>query len=483
MRIAAIGFFCFCLVAPAAGQQIRTLVVQGTAAGDTVVLSSAGVIVESVVTDPDGIASFYHLLRPGTYELGVLTPTGTQTNHTLEVNDVSVFTRVVRLSARANDSVVDDTPKMALTPDMEPATGQSAGGGGGGGRSSSGKKEFLWPILAVFIIVLGGAAFVLNFKRRAPSLESEAIEDYVVPVAEIPLDLPAEAEEVGHEWAVHNPAAAGYQIIRQVAVGGMATIYEAEHTRWGTCILKVLLPSLEGDEDLVVKFKQEGAAIARINEASGSETKVVKVFEYGELADSGRSFICMEKLQGLGLERLLAQNGALLFCNASQLLKLIAAALQEAHEIGITHRDVKPDNVMVVSKDPLDVRLIDFGVARHEFMSARTLTGTLVGSPRFMSPEQANSKPVDHRTDIYSLGVLAWTLSMGSPPFNNQNPLVVLKQHVEEVVPVISGPDVPEAYVDLVSCMLEKDPIQRPALMADVILEIDRIRSTVNCPQ
>jgi serine/threonine protein kinase len=155
--------------------------------------------------------------------------------------------------------------------------------------------------------------------------------------------------------------------------------------------------------------------------------------------------------------------------------KQIAVALSAAHVNDIYHRDVKPENVLIVDRSStLRIRLIDFGVARHNYVPYATMDGSLLGTPPYMSPEQGEGKAVDERSDIYSLGILAYALLTGEPPFVDENPLTVLKMHQEDPAP--SLPDhIPAPVAELLFWMLEKDPSQRPSKMWEVIGRIDEL--------
>jgi serine/threonine-protein kinase len=201
---------------------------------------------------------------------------------------------------------------------------------------------------------------------------------------------------------------------------------------------------------------------------------VVNIHSYGYF-ESDRPYLALEYLEGTSLTRAIEPNSPMQAGQALPVIKQIAIALSAAHANGIYHRDVKPSNVIVVGRSSsLKIKLIDFGVARHEYVSYVTMDGTLMGTPPYISPEQGKGGDIDSRSDIYSLGVLAYALLGGSPPFTDQNPLNVLKMHQEASVPPL--PDrVPTPVAKLVYWMLEKNPEDRPSKTWQVVGRIDEL--------
>lgn len=255
-----------------------------------------------------------------------------------------------------------------------------------------------------------------------------------------------------------------YQIVQWLAAGSMGEVYLVEHTELARPMaMKVLLPSLARTPQFVQRFRVEAAAVSRI-----AHPNIVAITDMGALDDGGL-FMVMEYLEGVTLSQLVRQRGALPVTRVLALGTQIARALAAAHGQDVIHRDVKPDNVMLVRKDGRELaKVLDFGVARvetHEGSLGHTRTGMVLGTPRYMSPEQVQARPIDPRTDVYSLGLLLHEALTGAPVFKGKSHAIVMWQQVKDSPPPL--PDtVPFALTELVRQMLEKDPALRPEKMA-----------------
>lgn len=257
-----------------------------------------------------------------------------------------------------------------------------------------------------------------------------------------------------------------YRLLKQIGRGGMATVYLAEDTRDQQRVaLKIMEDGLLHDADLVWKFLKEGEALQRIHETAPS-APVVRALRYGREYDleEGRPYIALEYLPGENLSRLIQREGYLPLTTALDVIRQICRGLEAAHANQIWHRDVTPDNVIASGPLPdLKVTLIDFGVAKHEYTARKTLDGSITGKPPYMSPEQCRGESVTGKSDVYSLGILAYVLLTGSPPFLHRNPLQVMKMHQEQAPP--SLPErVPLGVRELVEQMLSKQPTSRPSV-------------------
>lgn len=268
--------------------------------------------------------------------------------------------------------------------------------------------------------------------------------------------------------------ASEYRTESKIGAGGMSTVWRARDRAGRDVALKVMSENMLDDEDLVRKFIQEGKALDRIN-STHPEAPVVQVYDYGYLNGKGRPYLALEYLEGDSLEEVIDPGFSLRAEQALPIIKQIAIALSAAHANGVYHRDIKPENVIIVGRSSiLKVRLIDFGVARHDYLSYVTLDGSLMGTPPYMSPEQGTGGEIDERSDIYALGALSYALLAGEPPFVDENPLTVLEMHKEASVPPLPS-QVPSAVADLVRWMLQKDPEERPSQMWQVVGRIDEL--------
>jgi serine/threonine-protein kinase len=228
-----------------------------------------------------------------------------------------------------------------------------------------------------------------------------------------------------------------YRLIGRLGAGGMGEVYLAEHRMLKRlCAIKFIQPEQAGDPQVLARFEREVRMTARL-----SHWNTVEIYDYGRTED-GTFFYVMEYLPGLSLEELLERHGPLPAARVVHLLRQTCQALREAHGSGLIHRDIKPGNIFVAQRGALyDVaKLLDFGLVKPvaETSSTRlTQEGAISGTPLFMSPEQArDGNDVDARSDIYSLGAVAYTLLTGRPPFDGANPLEVMIAHArDEVAP------------------------------------------------
>ncbi|MGZ3442198.1 MAG: serine/threonine-protein kinase [Polyangia bacterium] len=261
-----------------------------------------------------------------------------------------------------------------------------------------------------------------------------------------------------------------YRVEGKLGEGGMAVVYSAVHPLIGKkAAIKVMSPVLSADAAAVARFALEARSVNRIGHPN-----IVDVFSFGRLPD-GRSYFVMEWLQGETLyERLWKQHGPLPLGDVVNILDQVCDALEATHEKGIIHRDLKPANVFLcpVRGRPDLVKLLDFGVAKlaHHEMSPRwTSAGSVVGTPDYISPEQARGRDVDGSTDLYSLGVMAYEMVLGRQPFISDNPADAIQMHLcaSPPRPSILWKQIPPALEAVLLKLLAKDPAER-ATMAEV---------------
>ncbi len=257
-----------------------------------------------------------------------------------------------------------------------------------------------------------------------------------------------------------------YRIDGKIGEGGMGVVYSATHPLIGKrAAIKVIAANLEAVPVVVERFIQEARSVNQIGHPN-----IVDVFAFGQLAD-GRNYFVMEYLQGESLRARLSRS-FMTVADAVQILDEIAAALEAAHEKQIVHRDLKPDNVFLASVRGgfINVKLLDFGIAKLTHGDggiAKTHTGELMGTPAYLSPEQARGRGVDHRTDIYALGVMMFEMITGRIPFMAESSMDIVMMHVTEEPPRPSSikPDIPPLIEQLILQMLDKDPDRRPSLV------------------
>ncbi len=261
-----------------------------------------------------------------------------------------------------------------------------------------------------------------------------------------------------------------YRVLGHLGSGGMGSVYLVEHTELGKqFVLKALFRELAGRKDLVARLRQEWRSLARLNHAN-----IVNVTDAGT-SESGVPFYVMERVEGETLADLLKREHALGVPRAVGIAAAVLDGLSAAHEIGIVHRDVKPPNIFVVAGG--GVRLLDFGVAKLADQSSEVITarGVAIGTPRYMSPEQAKGQPVDARADLYAVGLVLFESISGQGPFDDaRDANDLLLSHLSKAVPRLSqfhrgvSPDLD----DIVMSLLAKDPAARPASAHDVAVSL-----------
>lgn len=253
-----------------------------------------------------------------------------------------------------------------------------------------------------------------------------------------------------------------YQLKNRLGFGGMGEVYLAEHLLLKRpCVVKLIRSDRAADPDTKARFEREVKAMATL-----THWNTVAVFDYGHTVD-GAFYYVMEYLPGLSLQEMVVNFGPMPAARVVFLLRQVCAALNEAHAIGLIHRDIKPSNIIVCPWGGLHdvVKLLDFGlVLRQEFNDGAgklTREGHIVGTPDFMSPEQAqDGDQVDGRTDIYSLGAVAYYLLTGHTVFPRKTPMQVVVAHAHETPPRLPE-NVPDALRGVVDRCLEKHPSRR----------------------
>lgn len=260
-----------------------------------------------------------------------------------------------------------------------------------------------------------------------------------------------------------------YALIRRLGRGGMADVYLAEQRSLRRNVaLKILKPELATDQSYVKRFQREAQAVAALVQAN-----IVQIYEVG--CEAGYYYIAQEYVRGRNLKQYLDRYGAVEPVMAINVLRQSALALQKANELDVVHRDIKPENIMLSTKG--EVKITDFGLARvnrleNQGEKALTQIGVTMGTPLYMSPEQVGGKKLDHRSDIYSLGVTAYHMLAGEPPFDGDTALAIAVQHVNNPAPRLDKirPDIPVELATVVNKMMEKKPSDRP-LNADALLK------------
>jgi serine/threonine protein kinase len=252
-----------------------------------------------------------------------------------------------------------------------------------------------------------------------------------------------------------------YEILGSAGNGSMGNVYKARDRETGeTVALKLLKPEIASDQAMMDRFKNELLFARKI-----THKNVCRVYEFNRLG--GIAYTSMEFVEGESLRSVLNRFGALTRKKATDLALQICSGLKEAHAQGIVHRDLKPENVMIDTNGNL--KIMDFGIARSMEAASRQ-TGTMVGTPAYMAPEQVSGSPVDYRTDIYSLGLMLYEMFTGKPAFSAENAIAVALKQMREAPPPPHDidPNIPVHIERAILKCLEKAPENRFQSVAEL---------------
>lgn len=264
-----------------------------------------------------------------------------------------------------------------------------------------------------------------------------------------------------------------YRLRNQIARGGMTDVFLGQDTLLSRPVaIKRLFPEFAADPSFVERFRREATAAANLNHPN-----VVAVYDWGSAA--GTYYIVMEYIEGQSLAELLRSGGPLPPEQAAEIAMFVSAALGFAHDNGVIHRDVKPGNVLL-SPDG-KVKVTDFGIAIAAFGGAEsnlTQTGSVMGTATYFSPEQAQGQTLDHRSDLYSLGIVLYEMLCGRPPFTGDSSVAVAYKHVQQPVPTPSslGIVLPESLEAITMKLLAKNPAKRYPTAKDLQRDLRRFR-------
>lgn len=266
-----------------------------------------------------------------------------------------------------------------------------------------------------------------------------------------------------------------FRLLRRLGEGGMGQVYLAEQLSLQRRVaLKIIRPEFSTNSTWLLRFKNEAKAIAQL-----THPNIVQVYAVG--VHEGLEFMALEYIEGMNLKDYLNRKGPPELPIALAIMRQIADALTRASELGIIHRDIKPENILVTRK--VDVKVTDFGLSRVMGDDLHlTQTGTAIGTPLYMSPEQIMGQSLDPRSDLYSFGATCYHLLTGQPPFVAETAMALGIKHISDVPKPLQElrPELPPELCNLVERLLAKQPTQRPQTARDVLRALRRIQAKIS---
>ena len=262
-----------------------------------------------------------------------------------------------------------------------------------------------------------------------------------------------------------------YEIHEIIGVGGMSVVYKAyDNVDDRIVAVKILKEEFANDDEFVRRFKNESKAIAVL-----SHPNIVKVYDvsFGDRIQ----YIVMEYVDGITLKEYIQKQGRITWNDAVFFISQVLRALQHAHDKGIVHRDIKPQNIMLLQTG--DIKVTDFGIARFSRTQTETLTENAIGSVHYISPEQAQGKPADERADIYSLGVVFYEMLAGRVPFEGDSAVSVALMQVKNTAKRLTeiNPDVPIGLEQICIHSMQKNPLERYQTATEMLLDLEEVSS------
>lgn len=261
-----------------------------------------------------------------------------------------------------------------------------------------------------------------------------------------------------------------YELLELIGVGGMADIYKARDiTEDRIVAVKILKNEFVGSEDFIRRFRNESKAIALL-----SHPNIVKIFDVG-FTDK-LQFIVMEYIDGMTLTDYISKQGVLKWRDVVHFTMQILKALQHAHDRGIVHRDIKPQNVMLLSDGT--IKVMDFGIARFNRETDKTMSEKAIGSVHYISPEQARGDATDERSDIYSVGIMIYEMLTGKKPFDGDSPVAIALMHMQSQPKKMSeiNNSIPEGLEEIAEKAMQKEPSKRYQTAGEMMKDIEEFK-------
>ena len=261
-----------------------------------------------------------------------------------------------------------------------------------------------------------------------------------------------------------------YEILNKVGAGGMSDVYKAkDHILGRVVAIKELKQEFSEDINFVTKFRTEAQSAAGLEHPN-----IVNIYDVG--SENGLHFIVMEYVEGITLKTYIEKKGQLSFKEATSIAIQVARGIEAAHNKDITHRDIKPQNIMISTEGK--VKVTDFGIAKA--ISSNTISADAMGSVHYASPEQTRNGFIDGRSDIYSLGIVMYEMVTGRVPFDGETTVAVAIQHLQEemVEPSVYAQDLPISYEKIILKCTQKNPERRYQAMSELLVDLRQALST-----
>ncbi len=265
-----------------------------------------------------------------------------------------------------------------------------------------------------------------------------------------------------------------YEVVERIGTGGMANVYKARcNVLHRFVAVKVLKEEYRKEEDFIKRFRTESRAVALL-----SHPNIVAVYDVG--VDLELPYMVMELIEGITLKEYIGQKKRLDPREAVFFAMQIVKALEHAHSRKIVHRDIKPQNIMILRDGT--IKVADFGIARFTLSNTQTITETAIGSVHYLSPEQAKGSISDEKSDIYSLGVVLYEMVTGQVPFDAENPVMVAIMHLQQVPrrPHELAPGLPDGLESIILRAMCRDPLMRYQSAGDMHADLDAFRKNPN---